>query len=356
MKKRQADQPIRVLIVEDSNTQRELIVRILESTTNFVVVGTASNGKEGLERTLSLQPDVVTMDIHMPVLNGYEATRLIMQQCPTPIVMVSSSFGDEGRHSVEALAVGALAIIRKPGGPIHAEYAQDRENLLRTLRLMADVPVITRYPSRESKHLEPKINTLPLKQTPRLLAIAASTGGPGAIHLLLNGLGPDFPLPILLVQHIARGFVAAMVDWLNSTVSLDFQITRYGEKLLPGHVYLAPDDQHLMAGNNSDAIFRPNSAQDRYCPSADILFDSVARIYGNQAIGVILTGMGDDGAIGLRTLHDAGGYTLAQDEASCVVYGMPQAAVLAGAVTRVEPLTNLAPYILQKVGSGPSGV
>jgi two-component system chemotaxis response regulator CheB len=187
------------------------------------------------------------------------------------------------------------------------------------------------------------------QETPQLLAIAASTGGPAAVQTILRGLGADFPLPTLVAQHIARGFVENMVAWLNRTTPLPVKIARPEEHLLPGHVYLAPDGQHLLAGEGGVARLRPGEGGDRYCPSADMLFEGVAGIYGSRAIGVILTGMGNDGARGLSTLRAAGGVTLAQNETSCVVYGMPQAAVAAGAVARVESLSDLATTILQLV-------
>jgi two-component system chemotaxis response regulator CheB len=185
--------------------------------------------------------------------------------------------------------------------------------------------------------------------TPQLLAIAASTGGPAALQTILLGLGADFRLPTLVTQHIARGFVEGMVAWLNRTTPLPVHVAQRGEPLLPGHVYLAPDEQHLLADAGGIACLRPSTASDRYCPSADLLFESVAGVYGSRAIGVILTGMGNDGARGLARLRAAGGTTLAQNETSCVVYGMPQAAVASGAVVRIEPLSDLAAVILQLV-------
>jgi two-component system chemotaxis response regulator CheB len=187
------------------------------------------------------------------------------------------------------------------------------------------------------------------RNTPQLLAIAASTGGPSALQTILLGLGADFLLPTLVAQHIARGFVEGMVAWLNGTTPLPVHVAQLGEQLLPGHVYLAPDEQHLLAGAGGVVCLRPSAASDRYCPSADLLFEGVAAIYGSRAIGVILTGMGNDGARGLATLRAAGSATLAQNETSCVVYGMPQAAVAAGAVVRIEPLSDLASVILQLV-------
>jgi two-component system chemotaxis response regulator CheB len=196
-----------------------------------------------------------------------------------------------------------------------------------------------------------QINTLQAarRNTPQLLAIAASTGGPSALQTILRGLGADFRLPTLVAQHIAHGFVEGMVAWLNRTTPLPVYVAQLGEPLLPGHVYLAPDQQHLLADAGGIACLRPSTASDRYCPSADLLFESVAGVYGSRAIGVILTGMGNDGARGLATLRAAGSTTLAQNESSCVVYGMPQAAVAAGAVVRIEPLSDLAAAILQLV-------
>ena len=197
--------------------------------------------------------------------------------------------------------------------------------------------------------LQPNANRSSERNTPQLLAIAASTGGPAALQKILLGLGADFPLPTLVAQHIARGFIENMVAWLNRTTPLPVHIARADEQLLPGHIYLAPDEQHLLAGVGGVACLRPSAAGDRYCPSADLLFEGVAGIYGSRAIGVILTGMGNDGARGLAALRAAGSTTLAQDEASCVVYGMPQAAVAAGAVVRIEALNDIAGVIRQLV-------
>jgi two-component system chemotaxis response regulator CheB len=348
MRKRRPDQPIRVLIVEDSRSQRELLVRLLQSSGTFEVVGTAVNGMEAVEATQKLHPDVIAMDIHLPVFDGYEATRQIMHTCPTPIVMISNSLGIEGRRSVEALAAGALAVLRKPGNVTHTEYEEDRVNLLTTLRLMADVPVVTRYPVRPPRpaRLQPQSPTNRIQ----VLAIAASTGGPAAIQMLLSGLGKTFPVPIMVVQHISRGFVEALVDWLNTTLPLQIRIATHHERMQPGCVYMAPDEYNLVALDRDVVGLQSCTSQDRYCPGADTLFESVAKVYGQQAIGVILTGMGDDGARGLKTLRTRGGYTLAQDEASCIVYGMPHAAVEMQAVDRVGTVAQIAQDILSHMG------
>jgi two-component system chemotaxis response regulator CheB len=294
----------------------------------------------------------------MPGLDGYAATRQIMQNCPTPIVLISSA-RDASQRTLEALAAGALTVIRKPGGGSAGDQAAERESFITTIRLMSDVLVVTRYPERIAP-AHPASDSLALinnisgpataQDAPQILAIAASTGGPAAVQTVLSGLDTTLPLPILLAQHIARGFVGPLVEWLNTTIALPVHVIQPNERLLPGHVYLAPDDQHLSVFVRNYAANRPIRAEDRYCPSADILFETVAAVYGRRAIGVILTGMGDDGARGLHTLRMAGGQTLAQDEASCVIYGMPRAAVEHGAVTHVVPLALIAPTIQQLVG------
>ncbi len=345
MSKRPTNQQIRVLVVEDSRAQRDMLVGLLQTTGEFVVAGTASNGQEAIDATLRLRPDVVAMDIHLPVLDGYDATRQIMRRCPTPIVMVSGSDGDVNRRSLEALAAGALAVVRKPASASHTNHQEERATFLTTLRLMAGVQVITRHPPRVQA---PGPATAP-STSPLVLAIAASTGGPAAVQMLLSGLGKQFPLPILVAQHIASGFAPALAEWLNATVPLQVRLAEPEERLLPGHVYLAPDDYHLMVRDRLYAALRPVTPQDRFCPSADLLFESVAKSYGSRAIGLVLTGMGDDGTLGLRALRGAGAQTLAQDEASCVVYGMPRAAVAAGVITGVVPLNALADVILRRI-------
>ncbi len=347
MNKSAHNRPIRVLVVEDSRAQCELLVGLLRASGDFTVVGTATNGQEAVAATLRLRPDVIAMDIHLPIMDGYEATRQIMQHCPTPIVMVSNSNGDAERRAVQSLAAGALTVVRKPAGLRLGVDEADRTNFLTMLRLMAGVRVVTRHPprSRRSSALRPDGAI-----QPQILAIAASTGGPAAVQTLLNGLEQNYPLPILLAQHIAHGFVQALADWLDSITPLTVRVAYAHEPLLPAHVYLPPDDQHILVTQPGQVALRAAAPGDRYCPGADVLFESVARVYGKRAIGVILTGMGNDGAQGLLAVRTAGGLTLGQDEASCVVYGMPQAALAAGAVARMEPLTNLAGVILAYTG------
>lgn len=348
---RRLDRPLRVLIVEDSRTQRELLIGILRSSADFVVVGMAGDGRAAVEQTVRLRPDIIVMDIHLPILDGYGATYQIMQRYPTPIVMVSSITGDAGQRSVAALAAGALAVIRKPGSSTMPDHQADREALLTTLRLMAGVRVVTRFPVRTSA-IPPLSLTCQSRASaadPLVLAIAASTGGPLAVQTLLCGLGATFPLPILLVQHIANDFTSGLIGWLDSTVPQRVMRAEPAQPLCPGHVYIAPEHYHLVARDRVYIALQPNAVGDRYCPSADLLFESVAQAYSARAIGVVLTGMGDDGTRGMQRLAAAGAPTFAQDEASCVVYGMPRAAIEAGAIGTVASLDMLAELIARSV-------
>ncbi|RRR74402.1 MAG: chemotaxis-specific protein-glutamate methyltransferase CheB [Candidatus Viridilinea halotolerans] len=337
--------PIRVLVVEDSPAQCELIVGLLQRAGGFEVVGTADNGSAAVNETAKLRPGVIAMDVHMPVMDGYEATRQIMQRCPTPIVMFSNSAGDADRRSMQALAAGALAVVRKPGSLLNPNGLEERDTFLRMLRLMAGVRVVTRHAPR------PPVVTLPPIRAngvaaPEILAVASSTGGPAALQVLFTGLGANFPLPVVVAQHIARGFTGALVDWLASVVPLRTAILTGETRLLPGWIYFAPDDAHLEVSGRGFARPRRCRPEDRYCPSSDILFASTAEAYGARALGVIMTGMGDDGAQGLTQLRKAGAPTLGQDEATCVVYGMPQAARAVGAVVQMLPLGGLAGAVL----------
>ncbi|PDW04601.1 chemotaxis-specific protein-glutamate methyltransferase CheB [Candidatus Viridilinea mediisalina] len=342
--------PIRVLVVEDSPAQCELIVSLLQRAGGFEVVGTADNGSTAVRVTETLRPSVVAMDIHMPVMDGYEATRQIMQRCPTPIVMFSNSAGDADRRSMQALAAGALAVVRKPGSLLTATSGEERDTFLRMLRLMAGVRVVTRHAPRPPVVIAPQLRVNGVG-APEILAVASSTGGPAALQALFAGLGANFPLPIVVAQHIARGFTGALVDWLDTVVPLRTAILTGETRLLPGWIYFPPDDAHLEVVGRQFARPRPNRPDDRYCPSADVLFGSVAHAYGARAIGVILTGMGDDGSIGLLHLRQAGAPTLGQDEATCVVFGMPHAAQAAGAVVQMLPLGGLAGAVLTTISN-----
>lgn len=341
---------IRVLIVEDSAVVREFLQHLIGQDPRLEVAAAVSSAEEALRILDQAAPDVISMDIRLPGMNGFEATRRIMAQRPTPIVVVSSSVEAEDlKISMNALRAGALTIIEKPVGTTHADYAVLAERLCTQLAIMSQVKVIRQRLGREVAAVSPTL--LPLRGPAgpfRVLGVVASTGGPNALAELLNGLEGDFPLPILLVQHITAGFLEGFAAWLNHACPQEVAIAREGEIPAPGKVYLAPSDRHLkLESGYLRADSSPPVCAQR--PSGTVLFQSMAHSLGAQALGVLLTGMGEDGAEGLLEIRRAGGHTIAEDESTAVVYGMPRAAVVLGGASESLPLPAIAPRILELV-------
>ena len=340
---------IRVLVVDDSATTRALLTTILQSDPTIKVVGQAANGIEAVRQVLELKPDLVTMDIRMPEMDGLEATVRILEICPTPIIVVSLAVDDPDlKISFNALKVGALDVVEKPVGQTHKDYESIRERLVWAVKTMSEVKVIRRRPLNLPSIPTPSLDPARHRGL-SVVAIGSSTGGPGVLNAILKSLPCDFPLPIVIVQHMSIGFMKGLVDWLRTDSKLPISLIKSSVTVRPGQVYFAPDTMHVEFV--SRGILAPvNGPQVSFVkPSATVLFQSVARVYGREAIGVILTGMGDDGAVGLKEMRDRGAMTIAQDEASCVVYGMPKIAVELGAVTQsltpafiVSTLTDLA--------------
>lgn len=330
---------IRVLIAEDSLTTRQLLVEIFRGDPQFVVAGEAKDGVEAVEMTRSLRPDVVTMDIWMPLLDGFEATRRIMVEAPTPIVIVSGSRDvAEVAVSMHALRAGALAVLQKPRGPDSPGFEESCRQFLATVKAMSQVKVVRRWPERVAPAApagtHPSLGGGPV----RIVAMAASTGGPAALHRVLSTVPGGFPVPILAVQHIAPGFIDGFAVWLNAVSSLPVRVAANGEGMLPGTVYLAPDGRHLGVADRTRLLVSEAPPIDGFRPSATFLYESVARTFGASTVAVILSGMGRDGVDGLRSVQTAGGRVIAQDEATSVVFGMPGAAVEAGVADAVLPL------------------
>jgi two-component system chemotaxis response regulator CheB len=345
----------RVLIADDSPTARALLAQIFSGAPDLIVVGEATDGWEAVELTQTLAPDIITMDVRMPRLDGYEATQRIMMVLPTPIVIVSAAVKtDDVVASLQALRAGALTVAAKPVGPGSPDFDEQARDLIQTVRHMAQVKVVRRWA------LQPDLS---LKTPPRrpsaapagggapakLVAIAASTGGPAALQRVLGELPADLAVPIVVVQHIAAGFVDGLVHWLDQTVPLSVQVARPHDRLEPGHVYLAPDDQQFGVGADSRVHLSHAAPVDGFRPSATWLFRAAASAFGAAVLAVVLTGMGRDGADGLESVHRAGGRILAQDEASSVVYGMPAAAAELGLAHAVLPLSSISSHILQSV-------
>ncbi len=340
---------IRTLVAEDSITTRDLLVAILRSDPNVEVVGEAKDGVEAVEMTKQLRPHVVTMDIQMPRVDGFEATRRIMVEAPTPIVVVSASVDVRAVEvSMNALRAGALTVLAKPPGPGSPEFEEHAKRFLDTVKAMSQVKVVRRWP-RPSDAMPIAPRPIVAGTRARVVAIGASTGGPAALARIFTDLPGDFPLPILVVQHISNGFINGLASWLNTVSAIPVTIARDGEPLQPRTVYLAPDDGHLgVSADRGSISIRRTPPIGGFRPSVTHLFESVARAFGNASVALILTGMGVDGVDGLRAVRGAGGRIIGQDEESSVVFGMPGAAAAAGLVDVTLPLHAIAARLIEK--------
>ena len=342
---------IRVLVVEDSSTARALLVGILGSDPQLTVIGEARNGLEGVELTRRLRPDVVTMDIRMPLLDGLQATRQIMAEVPTPVVVISGSDVLEVETSMEALRAGALAVIEKPAGLAIPGFEERCKALLETVKLMAGVKVVRRFgaPSRPAAAAPaPRIAASPASRV-RAVAIAASTGGPAALLTIFSQLPRNFPVPLLVVQHISLGFVGGLASWLSGEAKIRVKVAEHDELVAPGIAYLGPDRLQLGLTSHGRIALTPEPPVGGFRPSGSFLFHSAARALGGGTLAVILTGMGRDGVEGLRRVRAMGGRILAQDQASSVVFGMPGAAIEAGLADEVVGLDALPGRLVELV-------
>lgn len=328
----------RVVIADDSATARQLLRAIIESDSTLQVVGEAHDGAEAVEMVEALRPDVVIMDVHMPVSDGLEATKEIMMRAPTPIIIVSTA-----KHyrdieiSLSATQAGALLMLAKPSGPTSPRFEEERSELIAMTKALAQVKVVRRWTHTQT-HERIVSSRQPTPGSFDLVAMAASTGGPAALRRILIDLPNTFPAPIVIVQHMAHGFMAGFAQWIGSNCAMPVRMCRHGEEMTPGRVYVAPDDQHIGFSRDGSIALSGAAPINRFRPSADHLFASVAMAFKERCVGVICSGMGSDGARGLQQAHDSGTFVIAQDESSSVVFGMAQEAIKRNAVDLILPI------------------
>ena len=344
---------IKVLVVDDSPVVREFLVHILSSDPVITVIGTADDGEEALDIVRRQRPDVITMDIHMPKMNGLDATRLIMETDPTPIVIVSGTEDPtEVATTFNAMDAGALAVLRRPAGIGHPDHEAMAQDMIQTVKLMSEVKVIRRWPRKRPAAPTPRTGNVGLARASariRVVAMGASTGGPPALETILAALSKDFPVPILIVQHMAPGFIKGFARWLATSTGLPVHVATHGESLLPGHVYVAPDDHQMKVEREGKIALTKNDPEHGLRPSISYLFRAVAAVYGPDAVVGLLTGMGRDGASELRLLKEHGAVTFAQDRDSSVVHGMPGEAIKLDAAMLVLPLEKIAAVLTNLV-------
>ena len=344
---------IKVLIVDDSQVSRDLMHFILSSDPSLQVIGYADSGESALMQIQKEPPDVITMDIVMPRMDGFETTRCIMQRKAIPIIIVSSIVKkDDVANSFKSFEAGARAILSKPVSPADPKFTEIANTIRETVKEMSEVRLVTRIhtttqtiPHPSIIEPKPRIN-----QTFEAVAIGASLGGPQALQKMLLAFPENFPLPLYLVQHIAPGFVNGLVEWLGSCTRMEVKIAKNGEKGNPGVVYVAPDNcqMHVLKGNVISLTEDP--PDNGLKPSVAHLFRSMAKNFGPKAIGIMLTGMGRDGVDDLLLMKKSGSYTIAQSEAGCLMFGMPREAILNGSVTQVVPIEQMSKVVLQMTG------
>ncbi|MDJ1174669.1 chemotaxis-specific protein-glutamate methyltransferase CheB [Roseofilum capinflatum] len=370
--------PIRVIIVEDSPVAMTILKRMLNASPDIEVVGTARTGKEALGLIARVNPQVICTDLHMPEMDGLALTQEVMSTHPKPILVISSSVREQDTHQVfQVLAAGAVDVFPKPEGGLGVDADRIQQALVNKVKVLSGVSVftnrqrsrqqMTRTTAAHSPQSCPASRSIPtlsrssLLSQPKLtfktthlglIALGASTGGPQVLEQILSQFPAHLPVPVICVQHISEGFLQGFMDWLSAHCALPVSIARAGDRPQPGHVYFPPERSHLILDRHGCFAYNRTLAIGGHCPSITVTFNSVAQYYKSRSIGVLLTGMGRDGADGLLSIFQAGGLTFAQNEASCVVFGMPKEAIALGAARQVLPPEAIPTAILRKLGNG----
>lgn len=353
---------IRVLIADDSAFMRKVLSDLFNSQSDFQVVGTAANGQDAIDKVKKFHPDVLTLDVIMPVMDGLEALAVIMQQCPLPVVMVSSTTQKGTNETIRALALGAVDFVSKDGGAI-SKIDSIKDEILAKCRLAARarpqknfVGATRRIEVKRKSGFVPKPRSEPARKISptgnKLVLIGSSTGGPQALQTVITRLPKNLPCGVVIVQHMPAGFTKSLADRLNSISDIAVSEATHDEIIRPGHVYIAPGDFHARVApygsKERKIVLSKEPRVGNLRPTANYLFESGAQ-FGGDLVSVILTGMGSDGCEGMKLIKSSGGYVIAQDEASCVVYGMPKAVVDAGLADEILPLYKIADSIVAAV-------
>lgn len=344
---------IKVLVVDDSVFMRKLLSDLFAGEADFAVVDTARNGKDALDKAKRLKPDVITLDVEMPVVDGLKALELIMAECPTPVVMISSLTQAGAATTLKALELGAVDFVAKTAGPI-SNISEIKTQILAKCRAAARANVAQLVKSQIASSVLPQqqiIYSAFNKLTEeRIVAIGTSTGGPRALQEVVTKIPGNIPCGIVIVQHMPPAFTKSLADRLNSLSSVTVKEAEHNDVIKPGLVLIAPGDYHMLLEREGGKVvvkLNQNPPLGGHRPAVDPMMESVGRIYGSKAVGVILTGMGHDGAKGMQAIKRQNGQTIAEDQSTSVVFGMPKSAIELGVVDKVVPITSVASEILK---------
>jgi two-component system chemotaxis response regulator CheB len=342
---------IKVLLVDDSPLAIAILKRMLSKSTGIEVVGTAANGKEALKLIPQIKPDVICTDLHMPVMGGLELTKEIMATFPLPILVVSVSGREGSINAFKAIEAGAVDIFLKPSGGADVDQDKLAADLIMKIRILSTVLVFRKNrfditSETVSSSVTSETEMIPSINSVRILVIGASTGGPKALETILDSLPGNFPLPVICIQHISEGFLQGLIDWLSLKCRMKIEIAETGTIPRAGTVYFPPEDKQLKIDGSGKFIITSDPLSDGHRPSITVTMKSAAGFFKNSVLGVLLTGMGKDGAEGLLSIKKGGGITIAQNEESCIVYGMPKQAIEIGAAVYIVPLNEIGPMIL----------
>jgi two-component system chemotaxis response regulator CheB len=334
---------VRVLVVDDSAVTREILTTLLNSDPDIRVIGQAATGGEAVEMTATLRPDLVTMDLLMPGMDGMEATRRIMARHPTPVLFLSSFFDKDGAYSrADAIAAGALDVVEKPALLPDWRWHNAAGKLVQKVKSLAKVPVVAHiHGARKLLAQEQAQRDSFLGPAADVVAIGASSGGPRVIEALLSSLPATYALGIIVIQHMTDGFTASMLRWLQERCAIQIKVAEEGDAVVPRRVLFTPETRHLVLGIGGRVHLSDGPPVNGHRPSIDVTFQSVSKVYGPRSAGVLLTGMGSDGAEGLLSIRRGGGITIAQDEASSAIFGMPRSAIELNAAQQVLPPSGI---------------